>query len=848
MGYDSFIVWDVANGSRLHNLPIDEGGSSPSHRRVKAISFGPKSLTIALGFHNGDVSVLNLSTGKKLAGFRGHTAEILSLRFKPDGKRLMTGSKDGTIRIWDMSTGEELARLFHFDGGRDWLTVTPEGLFDGSAGGRENVMFRFGGGLNVVPVDRFFQDFYYPGLLAAVWRGEKPEPDVELAVNQPPRVQVVSPKKGGMVETNEVTLRVEVTDQGGGIRGPWLKHNGARLLASGGVTRSGKTLTRDFEVWLVEGENRLEVSAASADGSWESEPAVMTFRYEKPLPKSQLHIVSVGVSKYADESMNLQFAAPDALGMAGLFEDRGSALYEKVNVTSLIDEKATKQGILDAVRALRQTARPQDTVGVFLAGHGAMAGKQYYFLPHDFRRQSEQLDNDVRQHGLLAGDLGQVLASVPALRRMVVFDTGQSGASFALAHTARNPFAFRGAVERLSRAQGAFTIAAAALSEGAQEVPELEHGVLSYSLLAGLRAVEGGPLADRWINPSNHDRVAHVLEWFGFASSQVPQLTKRYFGQAQDIQHSSAGASFPVLPVPETAAVPRVDSAPRTDTPDDRRPPPAVEGTGQADLYLVSVGINEYAQGAMNLKYAANDAKAITDLFARRGSTLYRKIHPKQLLNKDATRSDILTALKDISDKVQAEDTLVVYLSGHGAMVGQRYYFIPHEFRGQADSFEDDIRSQGLAADVLGDEISKATASKRLLIFDTCASGGALELSRQGGDAFAFRGAIENLGQGRGVFTVAASSAGAEAQEIEELGHGVLTYALLAGLRAAPADGPLADLTIQPSRPDGRVDVLEWFSYASGHVPRLTKRFLGVEQNVQMSGQGRSFAVLPLGD
>ena len=39
---------------------------------------------------------------------------------------------------------------------------------DGSAGGRQKAMYRIGGGLNVVPVDRFFQDFYRPGLLAEV--------------------------------------------------------------------------------------------------------------------------------------------------------------------------------------------------------------------------------------------------------------------------------------------------------------------------------------------------------------------------------------------------------------------------------------------------------------------------------------------------------------------------------------------------------------------------------------------------------------------------------------------------------------------------------------------------------
>ncbi len=75
----------------------------------------------------------------------------------------------------------------------------------------------------------------------------------------------------------------------------------------------------------------------------------------------------------------------------------------------------------------------------------------------------------------------------------------------------------------------------------------------------------------------------------------------------------------------------------------------------------------------------------------------------------------------------------------------------------------------------------------------------------------------------------------------------MLTYSLLAGLKAAEG-GPLDGQAIQPSQPSQVVDVLEWFSFASGQVPRLTRRYLGKEQEVQTGGQGGSFPVLPLND
>ena len=79
--------------------------------------------------------------------------------------------------------------------GADWLVVTPEGLFDGSEGGRQQVIFRVGGGLNVVPVDRFFQDFYRAGLLADLSCGRRPMPEVEFGESQPPAVRI-SPSRG----------------------------------------------------------------------------------------------------------------------------------------------------------------------------------------------------------------------------------------------------------------------------------------------------------------------------------------------------------------------------------------------------------------------------------------------------------------------------------------------------------------------------------------------------------------------------------------------------------------------------------------------------------------------------
>ena len=163
-------------------------------------------------------------------------------------------------------------------------------------------------------------------------------------------------------------------------------------------------------------------------------------------------------------------------------------------------------------------------------------------------RQARSLDADIRKQGLPVDQLGDWLAAIPSLKRMLIFDTCQSGGVLGLSSGARNPFALRGAIERLSRAQGVFTIAAAASNADAQEIPELEHGVLTYALLAALGAVDQGPLAETKIRTNDPDGVIDVLQWFSFASGQVPRLTSELLGTAQDVQTSGQGTSFPVLP------------------------------------------------------------------------------------------------------------------------------------------------------------------------------------------------------------------------------------------------------------------------------------------------------------
>lgn len=564
-GAEISLVWDTKSGNVVSVL--DQEGAF-----AQSPAFSPDGSQVVITTRDGAITVWSIeesigkkrfisspsegqgtfweaSLARKVRTFRGHTAKVNACTFSPNGRFVLSGSDDGTARLWEIATGSEVAQLVNVDEESEWLVATPEGLFDGSERGRQQVTYRIGGGLNVVPVDRFFQDFYRPGLLASIWRGERLFPDVNLARTHAPTIKIVSPERGTSA-TSEVTLEVQVTDQGSGIRGPWLVQNGARVLAEKTATRDGKTSRERLKVALVEGENVLEVLAASEDGVWESEPARLVLRYEKPLPKQELYLVAIGVNRYADSTINLNFAAADAQAVAKLFEQRGSQLFgdDKLHVKQLLDESATRREIAQTLKDIAARARPQDVFVLYLAGHGTMVGQRYYFLPHEFRRQAEKLEEDIREQGIAGDELDDLIRAVPALKRVVIYDTCQSGGALALARTSRSPFAFRGALERMSRAQGSFTIAAAAATDEAQESPQLGHGVLTYALLAAAGAVEAGPLVKQPLRPQTADNLVDVREWFSFAQDKVPSLTKLYFGQEQFVGFSGQGNSFPLLP------------------------------------------------------------------------------------------------------------------------------------------------------------------------------------------------------------------------------------------------------------------------------------------------------------
>jgi WD40 repeat protein len=124
-GQSEFLLFDATSGKQTA-ICDSQGGL------IK--TFSPDSSRLATVFGN-SASVWNAVTGAPLFTCRGHTDEVHSVAFSPDGARLVTASKDGTVRQWDARTGQEVGQPF--DRHRsivDSAVYSPDGQRIASAG------------------------------------------------------------------------------------------------------------------------------------------------------------------------------------------------------------------------------------------------------------------------------------------------------------------------------------------------------------------------------------------------------------------------------------------------------------------------------------------------------------------------------------------------------------------------------------------------------------------------------------------------------------------------------------------------------------------------------------------
>ena len=253
--------------------------------------------------------------------------------------------------------------------------------------------------------------------------------------------------------------------------------------------------------------------------------------------------------------------------------------------------------------------------------------------------------------------------------------------------------------------------------------------------------------------------------------------------------------------------------------------------------YIVAIGVNKYANAAFDLNFANADAQTFGEEVrkAQLRVSNFGKIEVVRLFDTQSTKANILLAIKRLSGdesalpanappdfaklkRAQPEDTVIIYYAGHGIAQGQRFYLIPHDLGYAGGRTKIDPAGMKLLLDhSLSDRELEAAldgmdAAQALLVLDACNSGQALEAEDKRLGPMNSKG-MAQLAYEKGMFILAAAQGYQAAKEATQLGHGLLTYALVVqGLGEGAAD----------SRPrDGQVLMGEWLDYATERVPLM---------------------------
>jgi uncharacterized caspase-like protein len=254
-----------------------------------------------------------------------------------------------------------------------------------------------------------------------------------------------------------------------------------------------------------------------------------------------LHLLVMGVNRYRDKTLWLQYAVADAQAWAATLRTAAAPLFRDSRLTVLFDEQVNMSGIEAAFSQAMPHIKPQDVFVLYLAGHGVTLDGRYYFLPQSFRYAG---DASVRHEAINQDHLQHWLASIAARKSLVLIDTCESG-SFSQSLARLRGMSEKTAINKLTRATGRATIVASMDNQPAMEGYQ-GHGVFTYVLLQALQHAD--------LLYGNRDGFTGIFELAAYVDHHVPTITQQMFRFEQFPQVHLVGSDFPLAAVVPSAA------------------------------------------------------------------------------------------------------------------------------------------------------------------------------------------------------------------------------------------------------------------------------------------------------
>lgn len=424
-------IVDLASGTRVGTLepgPKDlAGGISPgvfdkTWRYWVEFRSRPDS-----GSVSDTVAIWEMPSGKFVGTLSGHHANVTGFAYEPATKRFFTSDDSGLVDVWDSQSRKLLLSLLFPKQNSGWVAITPDGYYAADRSALDAVSFRLGN--RAVPFDEFDAVLNRPDkVLEALGYGgsELALAYREAAARRAQRYGAVEGKAIGVnrigfdgdppasTAERSIALRALVPTKAPAKLLLWV--NNVPIYPSGWTPPLGwKGELPELE--LGSGTNKIDLASLDEAGGLSVRDTV----YVTCTAPSQgvTRVLCIGTSQYKDSSRNLDSPAKDAVDLGRTFKRyKSDGDPEPVVLTN---DLCTREGILAQLKIV-ESASVDDTVIVFLAGHGMLDKEKNYFYgctDVDFANPAGR--------GLAFADLEASLSRCKSRKKLVLMDTCCSG-------------------------------------------------------------------------------------------------------------------------------------------------------------------------------------------------------------------------------------------------------------------------------------------------------------------------------------------------------------------------------------------------------------------------------------
>ncbi len=791
-------VWDGVTGKLLTDL----AGHTIA---VCSASFSPDGKKIVTASYDNTAKVWDGVTGKLLLDLAGHTSWVTSASFSPDGKKIVTASEDNTAKLWDGVTGKLLLDLA---GHTSWFTsasFSPDG---------KKIVTALGDNT------------------AKVWDGVTGKLLLDLAGHTSAVISASFSPDGKKIVTASLDATPKVWD---GVTGKLLTDLTGHTIAvySASFSPDGKkivTVSRDntAKVWdgatgklltdLTGHTKSVESASFSPDGK-----KIVTASGDNTA-KVWDGVTGKLLLDLAGHTNSVYFAcfSPDGKKIVTASEDNTAKVWDGVTGKLLLDLAGHTYRVYSASFSPDGknivTASLDDTPKVWDAETGELitdlAGHTNQVISASFSPDGKNivtasLDNTCKIWGAISGELLYTFFAVDTADYLVVdknfrYDGSEGARKFLY-------FVCGDEVIELDQVKDQLW------------VPNLGERILKKD---SINAVKLSDLNICGLTPL----VEELSDKPGFYRYRI---TPRRGGLGETVLFVNNNPTYRFKKNELTAK----DGVYELTIPADQLKPYFVSGSTNPikvkaftadntissrglivdvtttkieavtpNLYAVMVGVSDYKGQELKLKYAAKDANDLSSVIALSAKKLLNGDGKEHVFVYNLTTAEnryrfpekmaVKQVLEEIGKKATANDILLIFFAGHGVMTGEadkkQFYFLTAEASSLATTSA--VQDVGISTTELSEWINPKNlkAQKRVLIFDACNSGQAIndmagkELAVRNDDKSQQIKAIDKLNEKSGLFVLSAAASNQSAYEMGRYAQGLLTYSLLKAVKQQP--------------------------------------------------------------